>query len=66
MPKLLIYGDEDAEITKIMQAIYQSLPEPKQLEVLPEKGHGTGLLESSDVMRNLLVEFLASLDEGEN
>jgi len=61
MPKLLVQGDEDEETTNTMQNIYQTLPMPKELVVLPYQAHGTELLKSSDDLRSLLLEFLNSL-----
>lgn len=62
MPNLLIYADEDAEIADIMNAIYQYIPEPKQLEILPVKSHGTDLLKANDELKEILIDFLNSLE----
>lgn len=43
MPKLLVYGDEDTDVTNTMDEIYQNVPEPKRLAILPVKAHGTDL-----------------------
>jgi len=61
MPKLLVYGDEDAEVTDIMDALYAGFPDPKQLVILAEKSHGSNLLTESDDMQPLLMEFLEGL-----
>jgi pimeloyl-ACP methyl ester carboxylesterase len=61
MPKLLVYGDEDAEVTDIMDALYAGFPDPKLLVVLPEKSHGTNLLSESDELQPILMEFLEGL-----
>ena len=61
MPKLLVYGDEDAEVTDIMDALYAGFPDPEQLVVLPEKSHGTNLLSESDELQPILMEFLEGL-----
>lgn len=44
VPKLFIVGSEDAPFNESARVMYARTPQPKQLEVLPTKAHGTDLL----------------------
>lgn len=64
MPKLLVIGTEPDEahqdVNEPMRELYNLLPDPKQFEGI--RLRGSALLTTGDELRDLLVEFLESLE----
>jgi pimeloyl-ACP methyl ester carboxylesterase len=65
MPKLFVTTDNDrfAGIPATVKALYQSAPEPKQLQEYPGTAHGTEIFGTQyrDEFRALLLDFLDKL-----
>lgn len=64
MPKLMVIGtlrdEEHEDVEGLMREIFSSMPEPKQLE--PVQQRGSDLVPVNDDVRDLLVAFLDNLE----
>ncbi len=60
MSKLLVTADEP-DVKSSMEAAYKEMPDPKQFEFINQKAHGTEMLNTGDILRDILAEYLDGL-----